>query len=122
MSCFINYSNHPSSSWSAEQLSAAHEHGEIVDIPFTSVSPDADEKDISQLAERDVEVIMDYNPAAVLVQGEFTLTYRVVTMLLEKGVKVVAACAERRTEEWTEPDGSHVKKAVFRFVKFREYR
>ena len=119
---FVNYSNHTSSAWSSEQLAAAREYGDIIDIQFTQVNAEASEEDIQQMAEESMVQIMSYNPTAVLVQGEFTLTYRVVTMLLEKGIKVLAACAERRTEEWTEPDGSHVKKAVFRFVKFREYR
>ena len=118
----INLSNHPSSAWSGEQLAAAYEFGDVIDMPFPQVRADADEEMIRRMAEDAVERILGNNPSAVLVQGEFTLTYRIVATLLEKGVKVLAACSERRTKEWTEPDGTTVKTVNFSFVRFREYR
>ena len=36
---FINFSNHPSVRWSAEQTAAAIEFGDIVDVPFPDVLP-----------------------------------------------------------------------------------
>ena len=74
MSYFVNYSNHPSSAWSSDQIAAAHKYGDIIDIPFPNVSASSGEEEILQTAKDGVERIMRYNPAAVLVQGEFTLT------------------------------------------------
>ena len=45
-----------------------------IDIPFPNVSASSGEEEILQTAKDGVERIMRYNPAAVLVQGEFTLT------------------------------------------------
>ena len=33
-SVFVNFSNHPSFRWSAEQLSAAETYGRVIDEPF----------------------------------------------------------------------------------------
>jgi hypothetical protein len=43
-------------------------------------------------------------------------------MLLERGVKILAACSERRTKEWTKPDRTTVKTVDFSIVRFKEYR
>ena len=82
----------------------------------------ADEAYVNNLAEKMIEEIISLNPAAVMMQGEFTLVYRVVTELLERDILTVAACSERKTDEWTQEDGTVVKKAVFQFVRFREYK
>lgn len=34
---FINFSNHPSVRWSAEQTAAAMKFGDFVDVPFPDV-------------------------------------------------------------------------------------
>lgn len=36
---FINLSNHTSTRWSEAQKEAARQYGEIVDMPFSAVSP-----------------------------------------------------------------------------------
>ena len=69
MSYFVNYSNHPSSAWSSDQIAAAHKYGDIIDIPFPNVSASSGEEEILQTAKDGVERIMRYNPTAVLVQG-----------------------------------------------------
>ncbi len=38
---FINLTNHPSTKWGADQLAAAKKYGNIVDIPFPAVDPEA---------------------------------------------------------------------------------
>ena len=58
---------------------------------------------------------------AVLVQGEFTCVYHIVSILKEKGIKVVAATTERENVEETDVTGATVKRVLFRFVRFREY-
>ena len=36
---FINLTNHPSATWSEEQLKAARQYGEIVDLHFPIIEP-----------------------------------------------------------------------------------
>lgn len=122
MGIFLNFSNHPSTGWSVEQRKEAEKYGTIADLPFPAVSADASENGIQELAGRYLEKIMEYHPSAVMCQGEFTLTFAIVQGLLKAGIVCVSACSERVTEESVTADGRAVKKSVFRFVKFREYR
>ena len=118
---FINLTNHGSGSWSEAQKEAASRYGEILDLPFPAIEPEWTSDEVNKLAEEYVDHIlsMDAEPT-VLCQGEFTFSYSVIHALLEKGVKVLAACSRRETEEVQ--DGEKTRKtAVFRFVRFREY-
>lgn len=54
-------------------------------------------------------------------QGEFTLTYAIVTRLKKNGITVFAACSRRGTEEIRNADGSTQKKVLFSFERFREF-
>ena len=118
---FINLSNHPSSKWDKSQTEAAKCYGEIVDLPFPEVPAQADENDIAELASQYMDRIMEYRCEAVMVQGEFTLTYRLIKLLAEKQITTLAACSERNTEETVNPDGSTSKKTIYRFVRFRRF-
>lgn len=119
---FINFSNHPSSSWSEEQKSAVREKydSEIVDVSFPHVNASADEVEIRDQASKCVERICGYASSAVMCQGEFGLTYHVVNMLKKRGIRVVYSCSERRTVE-KKTDNGTVKTSEFCFVRFREY-
>ena len=121
---FINFSNHPSEGWNPKQLEAASKYGEVVDVPFARVSSCATEEEIADIAQRSADLIMDSITSAddvVMVQGEFTLTYALVKILKERGIKVLSACSERVATETTDEAGNKVKQSVFSFVKFREY-
>lgn len=122
---FLNISNHGSASWSKEQLAAARElGGEVIDIQFPTVDPAANEKDIAMQAIDLVNYIyvdLALEPAVAMIQGEMTLTYALVGILRENGVKVVAACSDRCVTEVAKEDGTTEKKAIFKFVQFREY-
>ena len=118
---FINFSNHSSVDWSKDQLKAAKEYGRIVDIPFPDVSPDMDENDITVLANQCVELILSQNPKVVMCQGEFTLSYAVITKLKEKDVVCVAACSKREVKSAIQENGSTKRVSIFSFVRFREY-
>lgn len=120
-SCFINFSNHPSLDWKKEQVLAAKEYGEIIDMPFPAVPADASEEDIAVLADRYAKEITGKNPAAVMCQGEFTFVYALVRRLNALGIVCVAACSERRTTEYTDENGNLKRESVFEFVRFREY-
>lgn len=116
MHCFVNFSNHPSGKWDNSQREAALVYGKIVDIPFPSVEPYLDERDIDSLADEYVRKITEYSPVAVMCQGEFTLCFSVAKKLQDLGIKVLSACSKR---DVVEKDDKKI--SVFRFVKFREY-
>jgi len=118
---FINHTNHPSSRWSAEQISAAKVYGEIIDMAFPAVSAEATADEVRELVQRNLEKILEQEPSAVLCQGEFNYTFAMVEQLKALGIKVVAATSERVAIEEILSDGSTRQISTFRFVQFREY-
>jgi len=117
---FINFTNHPSEKWSKDQLAAAQQYGEIVDMPFPSIDPSASRDNVLTMATDYAQRIAAMSPNAVLCQGEFTFVFAVVIELKKIGVRVFAACSERCIREYVE-DGISKKVAEFKFVRFREY-
>lgn len=116
---FVNYSNHVSSNWSKGQIRAAEELGkDIVDIPFPNVPADMGVMELAACSEEECKKIEKYCPDVVMCQGEFCMAYAVITRLKARGIKVVAACSERKVEENL---GTGKKKVEFEFVQFREY-
>ena len=95
---FINCSNHPSAIWSKEQKQAAEAYGQIRDIDFPEVDPGWTEQEIQREADRICGEIFQYNVAAVMCQGEFTLTYAIVRNLRKEKFRRwrPAAAAERK--------------------------
>lgn len=117
----INLSNHPVSKWSEEQLSAAQtQFGEVVDLPFPTVDPQADEVAISALADDYVSrvvVLSDNHSISVHLMGEMTLTFSLVSRLQKRNIPCVASTTQRIVHEL--PDGG--KEVKFQFVRFRDY-
>lgn len=114
---FINLSNHPSIGWSKEQLEAAQQYGEIVDLSFPNVEPSFTTKDVNELADVIVEGIKDLDATPVVhVMGEMTFTYAVVTRLKALDITCVASTTERIVQE---ENGKRISE--FKFVQFREY-
>lgn len=118
---FLNFSNHPSAQWSAEQLATARHYGNVIDLAFPDIDPSADEAALDSMAMAYVHHILHLNPTAVLCQGECTFVYRVVRQLEKKGIPVLAACSRRQSQETHGPDGSTIKRSVFVFAGFRSY-
>lgn len=121
---FINCSNHPFEKWEESQINAANQFGRIIDIEFPDVPADADEKTVERIADEYTGKIMKALPAeknAVMIQGEFTLTYRLVKSLTGKGILVVSACTERVAVERKDPTGKIFKESRYAFVRFRAY-
>lgn len=117
---FVNFTNHPSKKWSRKQIGASKCYGDIVDIPFPVVSPESTVEEIQQTAEVYAEKILQYSPQFVLCQGEFCMAYHVIRILKEKGIRVGAACSERRvTESTTETETK--KEVCYQFVQYRDY-
>lgn len=114
---FINLSNHPSIGWSKEQLEAAQQYGEIVDLSFPNVEPSFTTKNVNELADVIVEGIKDLDATPVVhVMGEMTFTYAIVTRLKALDITCVASTTERIVQE---ENGKRISE--FKFVQFREY-
>jgi len=115
---FINLTNHPSSGWSQEQLNAAREYGEIVDISFPIIEPFFSKAEVDELADITIEGIADLDSNSVVhVMGEMTFTYAIVERLKARGISCVASTTERLVKMM--PDGKKISE--FKFVQFREY-
>ncbi len=122
----INLSNHPFAKWGARQTETARRlYGEVRDMPFPVVDPQASPWQVAVLAAnyfRQIVLIFqkqqeDGQPNAVHVQGEFTFVYRLVTLLKERGITCLASTATRNVKELDNRE----KVVKFEFVRFREY-
>lgn len=120
MKIFYNISNHPSAKWGARQHDAAAAMGNVTDIAFPAVPTAASTDEVRAMA---AEIADQIEPDAyALVAGEFSLVYALTSMLISKGVTVLAACSDRNAEEVVQADGTTKKVVVFDFVQFREVR
>lgn len=117
----INFSNHPSAQWSAEQTEAAKAFGDIADLSFPNVPADIDADSVSRLADEYCAMIFAMGANAVLVQGEMSLAFAVAAKLQRNGVPVFCACSERVCDTAVLDDGTTQRRSVFRFVQFRRY-
>lgn len=119
-SFLINFSNHPSEYWEEKQMKAAQEYGEIIDIPFPVISPDASDDQINELSNQYVNIIMDYEKKgkiSVHIMGEMTFTYMVISQLKGMGIECIASTSDRIVQETA--DGKRL--SDFHFVRFRRY-
>lgn len=117
---FINLSNHPSSQWKEEQLCAARDFGEIMDMPFPQVNPDAMAEDVNSIANDlvdKIKVLESDNDVVVHVMGEMGLTYCIVKKLSAIGIRCVCSTSYRIVKE--EDEGKRL--VEFHFNKFRDY-
>ncbi len=116
----INLSNHPSAAWDEAQVKAAQKlYGEVADLPFPPVPPEAGHEEVERLAEEYVEriaLLARESDVTIHVMGEMTFTYAVVRRLLAMGIACVASTTERIV---VEADGKRTY--TFRFSRFREY-
>ncbi len=117
---FFNLSNHPISVWSEEQLNAAKQFGEIREMTFPTIDPNAEQSEIEALVDEYVNKFAGQtmnSDITVHVMGEMTFTYNLVARLKALGIRCVASTTERRTH--LDDDGNKVSE--FKFVQFREY-
>lgn len=126
---FINYSNHPSSKWSSEQLQAAKDlchkfnpeaEVSIMDVPFPSINPSDSTGQLRTQAARQVrefeKLSLDHR-VILHVMGEMCYTHNVVKLAEQAGICCVASTTERLSVE--NPDGT--KTVAFKFCQFRQY-
>lgn len=116
----INLSNHPSANWGARQREAAEMYGEIEDMTFPAIPPEAGEGEITDLAEEYVARIeerAETRDVTVHIMGEMTFCYAVITRLQSLGIPCLSSTTRRQITEAA--DG--VKEVHFDFETFREY-
>ena len=115
----INLTNHPSEKWSEEQMKAALNYEEVVDMPFPIIKPTFTKDDIMFLVRECAEKISGLmkGNTVVHVMGEMTFTHNLVNALKETGITCIASTTERKTI--MTPDGKKISE--FKFVQFREY-
>jgi len=116
----VNLSNHPLATWSLEQREAAKKYGEIIDMAFPQIEPDASENDMCNIVDEYMKAIksqMDYYEMTFHLMGEMSFTYKMVVKLKELGIRCIASTTERNTTITS--DGKKI--SDFCFVKFREY-
>jgi RNase P subunit RPR2 len=116
----LNLSNHPSNNWPENQRSAALQYGEIIDMPFPNISPNATQEEIETLAQEYLEQIKNmaqHQQVTVHLMGELTFCFNLVQLLKREGIPCVASTTERIAVE--AEDGS--KTSQFKFVQFRPY-
>ena len=122
----INFTNHPSDRWTDDQKNSAIElYGKVKDLPFPPVPTGAGATEVIAMADGIINKILEMKAESpetftVMAQGEFTLTYAVVSRLKGMGITVVSAVSERVVTEQVE-NGEVRKTALFRFAGFREY-
>lgn len=123
----INLTNHPYALWDDNQKKeAGGKYGVVRDLSFPRVNPHSDEKDIARLAKElfnQVQRLLSkpsgkHNEDAVHIQGEFTLVFALVSLLLKHGIKCIASTTERKVA--VQADGTKISR--FSFVRFREYK
>ncbi len=118
----INLSNHPSSGWGEQQMAAATAWGEVVDIPFPQIDPEADESVILTLAREFLGLIQEKiakrkGSHAVHLMGEHTFCFAMAQLLHHHGLDCMVSTTHRQVT--FEENGD--KTTRFRFVKFRKY-
>jgi hypothetical protein len=128
----INFSNHSSRKWSAQQTSlSVQQYGHIIDLPFPNVDPVGDGKYIEMLTAeylekidtlvaeqlKNVDTVAEKNGSVVVhIMGEFTFCFAMVTALQKKDICCISSTTERIC---TEKNGRRTYE--FRFCRFRDY-
>jgi len=134
---FINISNHPSEQWTDEQKAACDKYVpggaaespvEIIDIPFPAIGIGTEDSamESSFLMDKIFRMIPyeDGKRAAhvsAMVMGEMVAVFYLVGSLQSVGINCFASITRRESVEEKQADGSMIKRAVFRFIGYRQY-
>lgn len=125
MKLFINYSNHPTSKWSEEQLNAAKEMADrVVDESFPQINPEATEFDVIDLAKSEINRLFQtysgYDEFVIHIAGEMTFTAYFVSQI-NKWWAADAICITSTTKRDVVENSDGSKTVKFGFVRFRQY-
>ncbi|WP_028841972.1 hypothetical protein [Thermodesulfovibrio yellowstonii] len=122
----INISNHPSEKWEKEQKQG---WDRIIDVPFPKIDPTWDVntpdflKELIDVEEQVINVLLEANSKAevfVMLQGEFSFCYMLFDRLRSRDrLSFAIPTTDRAVKEARQPDGTVVKQAQFKFVRWR---
>lgn len=121
----INLSNHPFNKWSTtQQDTAIKQYSRVVDLPFPTIDPNAEQGEVYDLAAKYASKCMEmitederHSSYAIHVMGESCFCFAIISILKKSNVTCIASTTERIVR--TNADSS--KTSEFAFVKFREY-
>ncbi len=120
---FLNFTNHPVSTWSDAQRDAALALalGNPADLPqgMPHVDPKCDGKAINEMAQELADAAKKQGVRGAAVQGEHSLSFALTAALHAHGVRVFVATSERLVEE-EERHGAKVAVHHFNFQQWRE--
>ncbi len=122
---FINLSNHPSNKWNEEQVYAALEYADavdIIDIKHPDIDPASDEDQMLDLCNEYISKIQAYAKEDKLVyvhvMGESGFVFGIVEQCLTfNNIVPIHSTTNRYVEELSNGE----KKQMFKFCKFRRY-
>ena len=117
-----NLSNHPISTWSEAQYSyASSRWGEIRDLPFPAVQPELSEDGVMRLVREYLAYLPDKEKGPVYVSGEYSFTYAMVHLLLERGYRVMYVQSENTQTVHSREDGYKERKIEYHFKRFSDF-
>jgi hypothetical protein len=125
MKVFINYSNHPTSKWSSDQLNAAKEMADrVIDESFPQINPEATEFDVVDLAKSEINRLFQtysgYDEFIIHIAGEMTFVAYFVSQI-NKWWAANAICITSTTKRDVMENSDGSKTVKFGFVRFRQY-
>lgn len=119
----LNLSNHPKKFWEQNQLAEAEKlYGEVVDLDFPQIPPEADEELILSLANDFKDICLNILSSskdknnAVHIMGELTFSYALINLLKQEKIICIASTTSRNVIEL-----ENKKISQFNFVRFRKY-
>lgn len=117
----LNLSNHPLSTWPAEQMQEAIRlFGEVQDMPFPFIDPAWSLEEVTNLAMdycEKIAILANDKEVSVHLMGELTFTYSLLSLLQDRGISAYASTTTRRSVDL----GEGRKQVLFQFVQFRRY-
>lgn len=124
----LNLSNHPSKNdkgewiWSEEQLKAAHQYGEVIDMKFPVIPPEWGTDQVAECAleffKKCKKEIGGYKlTSAVHLAGEPVFCFLLAQLLLKQGYTCLSATTQRKVVI-----KDNIKESKFDFGRFREYK
>jgi len=113
----LNFSNHPTKEWTANQKNIALEqYTTIQDLSFPSIDPHIDSSELVMLVKKYIIQIQQINPTAIHIMGEHTFTFKMVSELQKIDFLCIASTTKRKAIQ-----KGNKKTIYFDFVKFRTY-
>ena len=119
----LNLTNHPFKNWDEKQIKMAESRfGNIVDIPFPQVDPEADETEINDLANHYSDKCLKILSAskdqnnALHIMGELTFCFSIVNKFQKEGIRCIASTTSRKAVQ-----NGNFRTSEFIFCRFREY-